>query len=267
MKLIVPIDFSAHSKSAARFAASFAQSRTGSVHLVHVIVPLEEEPDYLPVQTLNAKKNTVFEIVNTQQQLKNEFNLDTSSDIVPGDIASQIIKVARRIKGDLIVMGTQGISGLRKYLYGSHTADVIDQSSIPVLTLPEDATFKPFKRMVYATDYNYSNLKDIKRIAEFAKQFEATISLVHINQFSGASGKTSGLEDFKELIQANVQYPHITFEEQQNTDTAEGLRLFLQKEKADVLIISNRRKSLVEKISGRGLNDYVFDLDIPLLVF
>jgi hypothetical protein len=231
-----------------------------------VIVPIEEEPDYLPVQTMNAKKNIVFEIVNLQQQLHNQFKVETSSDILPGDITKQIIKSARLNKSDLIVMGTQGNSGLKKYLYGSHTADVIDQSPIPVLTLPETAGYKPFRRMVYATDYNYSNLNDVKRIAKFAERFGATVSLVHINQFKGYNA-TTGLEDFKELINNNISYPHITFDEQQNTDTAEGLKLFLQRENSDLLIISNRRKTLVERISGRGLSDYVFDMEIPLLVF
>jgi nucleotide-binding universal stress UspA family protein len=267
MNLIVPVDFSSHSRAATRFAAALQQTHPGQVHLVHVMVPLEEEPDYLPVQTLNAKKNIVFEIVNLQQQLQQQYNLKTSCDLLPGDIAQQIIRSARQNKADLIVMGTQGISGLRKYLYGSHTSSVIDHSPVPVLTLPEEATFKPFQRMVYATDYNYSNLRDVKRIAQFAERFQAMISLVHINQFNGATVKPSGLEDFKELVSANIRYPHITFEEHQNTDTAEGLKLFLQEEKADLLIISNRRKNLVERISGRGLNDYVFDLEIPLLVF
>lgn len=267
MNIVVPVDFSAHSKSATRFAAALHQSHPGNVHIVHVIVPIEEEPDYLPVQTLNAKKNTVFEIVNLQQQLQQQYNINTSCDLLPGDIATQIIRSARQAKADVIVMGTQGISGLRKYLYGSHTSAVIDHSPVPVLTLPEGVTFKPFQRMVYATDYNYSNLKDVRRIAQFAERFQAMISLVHINQFTGATGKTSGQEDFKELISANIKYPHITFEEHQNTDTAEGLKLFLQDENADLLIISNRRKNLVERISGRGINDYVFDLEIPLLVF
>ena len=266
MNVVVPFDFSDHAKSAAHFSALLTKHHGGLLHLVHVIVPIEEEPDYLPVKTLNAKRNTVFEIVHFQELLRRR-SVTTSCDIVPGEIADQVIKAGRRTQAEMIIMGTQGNSGLRKYLYGSHTAAVIDQSPIPVLTLPEGITFKPFRKMVYATDYNYSNINDVKKIAAFAEKFNSTISLIHINQHSATHSGNTGREDFEELIRNSISYPHIVFNENEHADTAEGLRLFLQKENADLLAISNRRKTLVEKICGRsGENEYTFDLEIPLLV-
>lgn len=268
MNLVVPIDFSDHSRSAATFGAAFCKGYGGDLHLVHVLVPMEEEPDYLPVKTLQAKHNTVCEIFELQELIRQKFSVRTSCDLVPGDIAEQIIKAARRTKAELIVMGTQGNSGLRKYLFGSHTAAVIEASPVPVLTLPEAYSFKPFRRMVYVTDYNYSNINDIKTIARFAKQSDSIVSLIHINRKSIPSwAKGSPREDFEEIIRNTVEYPHITFEEYDNTDTAEGLRELLQQNYADLLIIPNRRKSLMERITGRGFSqDFVFDLDIPLLV-
>jgi nucleotide-binding universal stress UspA family protein len=268
MNVVVPIDFSNHSKEAAVYAASLVKAQGGNLHLVHVLVPMEEEPDYLPVQTIQAKYNTVSEMYFLQESIRRQQDVRTSCDLVPGDIATQIIRAARRVKADLIVMGTQGNSGLRKHLYGSHTAAVMQHSSVPVLTLPEGSAFKPFQRMVYATDYNYSNINDIREIASFAKSFDAVISLIHINKRRAPWSKETMREDFEELIHANVDYPYISFEEYDNTDTAEGLRMLLQERHADLLIVPNRRKSLVEKITGRSVNeDFTFDLDIPLLVF
>jgi nucleotide-binding universal stress UspA family protein len=269
MNLVVPIDFSDQSKAAAEFAASFVNVYEGNLHLLHVLVPLQEEPDYLPVKTLNAKYNTVAEMYFVQEGLRKKFDIRTSCDLVPGDIAQQIIKTAKRTKADLIVMGTQGNSGLRRYLYGSHTSSVLEHSSVPVLTLPEGFIFKPFRRFVYATDYNYSNVNDIREIAAFAKKFDAEISLIHINKKQSPFYSAGTLrEDFEALLLNTVDYTNITLEEYDNTDTAEGLRKLLQNQYADLLIIPNKRKSLVEKITGRGdHDDFVFDLDIPLLVF
>lgn len=269
MNILVPIDFSDHSKEAAFYAASLIKAHGGNLHLVHVLVPIEDEPDYLPVQTLHAKYNTVSEVYLLQEEIRKRTGVRTSCDLFPGEIAEQIIDAAKRTGSQLIVMGTQGNSGLRKHLYGSHTAAVMQQSSIPVLTLPEGADFKPFRRMVYATDYNYSNIQDIRDIARFARQFDAVISLIHINKRKASAWVRENMrEDFEELIRSSVDYPHITFEEFDNTDTAEGLRDLLQKEYADLLIIPNRRKSLVEKITGRSdSEEFLFDLTIPLLVF
>lgn len=269
MNTVVPIDFSAHSKEAALYAAEMVKAQGGNLHLIHVLVPMEDEPDYLPVQTVQAKYNTVSEIYFLQETIRRQTGIRTSCDLFPGDIAEQIIKAARRTKAGLVVMRTQGNSGLRKHLYGSHTAEVMQLSPIPVLTLPEGSSFKPFKKIVYATDYNYSNIQDVREIAEFARGFDAVISLIHVNKKKSVAWTQGNMrEDFEELIRSGVDYAHISFEEYDNTDTAEGLRLLLQERFADLLIIPNRRKSLVEKITGRGVTeDFIFDLDIPLLVF
>ena len=269
MNIVVPIDFSDHSKEAALYAAELVKTQGGNLHLVHVLVPMEEEPDYMPVRTIQAKYNTVSEISLLQEAIRRKTDVRTSCDLLPGDIAHQIIRAAKRVKADLIVMGTQGNTGLRKHLYGSHTAEVMQLSSVPVLTLPEGSTFKSFARVVYATDYNYSNIQDIRGIAAFASKFNAVITLIHVNKKRSAAWMQGSLrEDFEELIRSEVDYPHISFEEYDNTDTADGLRLLLQERYADLLIVPNRRKSLVERITGRGANeDFVFDLDIPLLVF
>lgn len=269
MNLLVPIDFSDHSKAAAEYAASMVNVYEGNLHLLHVLVPINEEPDYLPVKTMQAKTNTVAEMYFVQEGLRRKFDVRTSCDLVPGNIAGQIIKASRRTKADLIIMPTQGNSGLKRYLYGSHTASVLEHSPVPVLTLPGNYKFRPFQRFVYATDYNYSNIKDIAGIADFAKKFDVEISLVHINKSSSPfSGAATSREDFEALLENSVDYQNITLEEFSCGDTADGLRRILQKERADMLIIPNKRKSLVEKITGRNdEDDFVFDLDVPLLVF
>jgi nucleotide-binding universal stress UspA family protein len=268
MNIVVPIDFSNHSKDAAFYAAELVKAQGGTLHLVHVLVPMEDEPDYMPVETIQAKRNTVFEMFSLQQAIRRKTEVRSSCDLLPGEIAPQIIRAARGVKADLIVMGTQGNSGLRKHLYGSHTAEVLQLSPGPVLTLPEGAAFKNIERIVYATDYSYSNIQDIREIASFARNFNAVISLVHVNKKRSAAWMLDDIRaDFEELIRAEVDYPYIAFEEFDNTDTAEGLRLLLQNGDADLLIIPNRRRSLVERITGRGSDDdFLFDLDVPLLV-
>lgn len=269
MNIVVPIDFSDHSKQASLYAAELVRLHGGNLHLVHVLVPMEDEPDYMPVQSIRAKYNTVSEIYLLQEAIRRKTDVRTSCELLPGDIAGQIIRASRRVKADLIVMGTQGNSGLRMYLYGSHTAEVMQLAPVPVLTLPEGSAFKPFARIVYATDYNYSNIQDVREIADFARDFNAVISLINVNKKRSAAWMQDNIrEDFEELIRSEVDYPHISFEDYDNTDTAEGLRILLQERQADLLIIPNRRKRLVERITGRGTNeDFVFDLEIPLLVF
>ena len=57
-----------------------------------------------------------------------------------GNAAQEILKAAEETNADLIAMSTQGRSGLRRLAFGSITAKVIRESTVPVLTVraPKD---------------------------------------------------------------------------------------------------------------------------------
>jgi len=59
-----------------------------------------------------------------------------SYEVVNGDPATEILKAARRLKADLIVMGTQGRRGPKRLFFGSTAATVVKRSTIPVLVVP-----------------------------------------------------------------------------------------------------------------------------------
>lgn len=56
--------------------------------------------------------------------------------IVSGDPAGEILKAARRLEADLIVMGTQGHRGPKRLFFGSTADAVLRRSSVPVLVVP-----------------------------------------------------------------------------------------------------------------------------------
>lgn len=55
--------------------------------------------------------------------------------LVEGHPAEEITRVARDESVDLIVMGTLGLSGIKKYLLGSTADKVVRHSRVPVLTV------------------------------------------------------------------------------------------------------------------------------------
>jgi nucleotide-binding universal stress UspA family protein len=56
--------------------------------------------------------------------------------VVQGKAADAVIKAAADAKADLIVMGTQGRTGLSRLLLGSTAEKVLRQSPVPVMTVP-----------------------------------------------------------------------------------------------------------------------------------
>ncbi|MCJ7443491.1 MAG: universal stress protein [Methanotrichaceae archaeon] len=55
--------------------------------------------------------------------------------MIEGHPATEIMKLSEDFKMDLIVIGSLGITGLKKYLLGSVTESVIRHSKVPMLVV------------------------------------------------------------------------------------------------------------------------------------
>lgn len=63
-----------------------------------------------------------------------------------GNPAEEITKAAARLRSDLIVMGTLGLTGATKRLLGSTTQGVRERTTVPVLAIPRRASRRAWPR-------------------------------------------------------------------------------------------------------------------------
>jgi nucleotide-binding universal stress UspA family protein len=263
MNYLVPIDFSEQSKNAAEYAACLTSTWPGNLHLLHVIVPTEEELSNISVKTLNVKRNTVFELYQFQEELRKKYNLRTGSEMVAGDFNSKVNRTATRQHSNLVIMGMQGMSGLREYLYGSNTIGLIESSTLPVLAVSPRSKFKPFRHIAYLTNHQESDLANIESMGKIAAKFKAVLSVVSVNK--AASEKR--VSDFQSTVKDLIPFTALNFEDRNHdAGIAEGLEEFAIFGSVDLVSLSMSNIDLVRKIAGRGLSgDFTFNIDIPML--
>jgi nucleotide-binding universal stress UspA family protein len=60
---------------------------------------------------------------------------NTSVEMVQGDAARTILAKAEEMHGDLIVIGSRGLGGIREFVLGSVSHHVVQHASIPVLVV------------------------------------------------------------------------------------------------------------------------------------
>ena len=56
--------------------------------------------------------------------------------VVKGNAGEEILKQITECRADLVVMGTQGLEGARRMMFGSTTEQVLRESAVPVLAVP-----------------------------------------------------------------------------------------------------------------------------------
>jgi nucleotide-binding universal stress UspA family protein len=142
--ILVPHDFSSCANHAAALARDVARAHGARLILVHVTdLPLGLDPDALIVPTEGAAPVRAREVAVGGAQVKlddlaerlRKDGVEVETALVVGDVVDEILGAARREKVDLIVMGTQGRTGLSHFVIGSVTEKVVRQAPAPVLTL------------------------------------------------------------------------------------------------------------------------------------
>jgi nucleotide-binding universal stress UspA family protein len=141
-KILCPIDFERDSMDALELACRLAKQNCATVYLLSVIgeplIPAAELPP-VPVPLNNSFESEcrgLLEAIAGEKLAGVRHEVFVAS----GNAAPEILNLAAERRIDLIVMGTHGRTGVRRFLLGSVAERVVRESPVPVLTIrPKDA--------------------------------------------------------------------------------------------------------------------------------
>jgi nucleotide-binding universal stress UspA family protein len=132
--IIHPTDFSSHSMAAYGLACALARDYGARLVVVHVRPPLvvfAELPPF-PQEPPEVMKKVREKLYGLPPPYT---GIAVGHRLLEGDPAAGILRAAREESGDLIVMGTHGLSGVGRMLMGSVAEDVLRRAPCPVLTV------------------------------------------------------------------------------------------------------------------------------------
>jgi len=149
-KVLIALDYDPTAEKVAEGGYKLAKTMGAEVILLHVISdPIYYmSADYSPILDYTGSMNINPLQISTLESLKT-FSLDfleKSRDhlgdptiqiiIEEGDFAASILKTAKTLKADIIVMGSHSRKWLENILMGSVTEEVLRQSTIPLFIIP-----------------------------------------------------------------------------------------------------------------------------------
>jgi len=147
-KILVPIDGSEQADKALTFALDLAQKYTTEVEILHVIPPFSikltpypvmGESPVIPPQWLNdyykqAKEESGKMLSEAKKLAQSKAgDLKISSKLGEGRPSDIIVAEAESENFDLIVMGSRGLGGIKEFILGSVSNQVVHESKSPVL--------------------------------------------------------------------------------------------------------------------------------------
>jgi nucleotide-binding universal stress UspA family protein len=268
-KILVPTDFSQLSQVAVVYAVHLAEKMKAEVIVASVIdtTPPSEE------KSLPRWKKLAEQLEQAAQKDAKQLLIDVRAQVdyspisyvslsgFPMEVA--IDEYVQNNDIDLIVVGTRGATGLKKVVIGSNAAAIIDNSSVPVITIPAETKFMPWKKIVYATDLTNIE-REIKPILRFAALFGSDIHILHVLP----ADSTKTMREIKEETVAVDNLPNIHLEFVKSNNIAEEVEKFVKEQKAEVLVTFTHKLDFYEKLLGRSVTrELTFHNHLPLLTF
>jgi nucleotide-binding universal stress UspA family protein len=137
--ILCPVDFSPHSERALGYALDLASLTGAHVTIMTAIDPFLDAAstaaghhDALRRQTQDEVERLLNQIGRRAQAVKEP----PAVAVVKGEAADEILKQITDCRADLVVMGTQGLEGAKRLVFGSTTEKVLRESRVPVLAVP-----------------------------------------------------------------------------------------------------------------------------------
>jgi nucleotide-binding universal stress UspA family protein len=134
--ILVAVDGSAHSEKAVRYACAMGPPLGAEVIILHVVpmvVSATPYHDTVSDQPFISLQNLGEDILSRAKKLANSLGCEVIDLISHGDPAAQIIDIASDRNISMIIIGSRGVSGLKRLFTGSISDKVSKSALCPVM--------------------------------------------------------------------------------------------------------------------------------------
>ncbi len=247
-RILVPVDFSKEAECAAKVAASIAKKTGSKIYLLHMLE--------LPVNTIDPAELTSIrsepQIIYFMKSAHEKFEKFIKLPFFKGIKVVESVQFHRAFSGiieesikndiELIVMGSQGASGLKEMFIGSNTEKVVRRSDIPVLVIKQGKDDFKIKDIVFASDFSSESKDSFQNVIDFADLFEAKIHLLYVNTIHNFSTSKTIENRFSNFM-GDFDFKNYTTNITNDISVEKGILSFSREIDADLIALNTHGRS------------------------
>lgn len=265
MKIILPLDFSENSRKALEFAIFLADKKHASITLVHVIELIYDFASQAAI-VLDTMHNDAEAVMKKTIEDHQSTGIQFDYVIKEGTASITIARIAEELKATLIVMGTQGASGIRKTLVGSTTVNTIKEAKVPVLVVPAESHVAQIKKVTLALEFANHEAEFIDWVVMMSEKWGLGLEFIHVQSGSGFKENLSvlGLESY--LVKKYPKLP-VRIHTYYAPTATEGLDQFLEEHENGILVMCHQHKNLWDQVLSKSQSiKMAYHTHVPLLI-
>lgn len=243
--LLLPIDFSPQSAIAARYAFEFAKGTGASIRMIHVIESPYEFPsrkeEYVTHERMIAKME-MEKIRDGFLETEGFEKIQVEIELLEGPVTNTLLSTIRENPLQLVVMGISEKKDLNKVLFGTVTNRVLIESKAPVFAVSDQADYRKFERIVFATDFRAQDKTLLERCRELATAMEADLECVH---FLTPKENPKDLYTKRSDLEGQLEYKVVS-QLIVADDFVEGVSRYIKNGPSSLLVISRYKTGLLK---------------------
>ncbi len=186
--IMVATDFSPTAARAVDTAVSLARRFGSRLYVAHILgyAGYEGSEPELGTPVAEIPRRIAEKKVKELEDSGRLFGVPYETVFEEGTLWPAIHQLIERHKIDLLVLGTHGLTGVKKILTGSFAEEIFRQARIPVLTVGPAATDEPlfeaeFKTILLATDFGPAAEREAASAFALAQEHRAKLLLLHVS--------------------------------------------------------------------------------------
>lgn len=272
-KILVPVDFSAQAKYAAKAAADIARLTNSKIYLLHMLeLPIGIVDPSNFGNTSNTPTTLLF--LKRAHEKFEEFKklpffkgLEVEDSVQFHKAYDGIIDESKKQDIDLIIMGSKGTSGLEEMLVGSNTEKVVRNSKIPVLVIKREVDNFKIENIVFASNFEQKNKVAFQKILDFATLFDSRLHLLKINTIHNFETTKDSSDAIRSFIN-EFDLRDYTLNIYNDVSVEKGILNFATIIDADVIILNTSgRRGLAHLFTGSIGEDLANHAKLPVITF
>lgn len=216
--ILCPVDFSDASAGALRYGRAIAEHFGADLRVLTVEDPLLTEAMDLGTGVLWDPDDTRRELARFVEKTLGDLMraAQMQYDVAVGKPATEILRIVQARRCDLIVMSSQGLTGMRKLFFGSTTERVLRETTVPVLVTPPPETdparrsdLRRFvRRILVSVDVSRSSLRQVQVARGLCEALGVSLLLTYV------------VEPFRSAVAVKLYLPSVELERKARAEDA-----------------------------------------------
>jgi nucleotide-binding universal stress UspA family protein len=274
-KILVPTDFSTCAYKAVEFAVQSAKYLSAEVTLLHSF----ERTGSLYAGYAGFNKvfneDLLTEVHNRLAEdkkiIEETEGVKVNTYVAVTPLADAVKTAVAELSIDMVVMGTLGATGFREKLWGSKTAALIGNISVPVMVIPFEYEWKKPGNILLATNHFEKQAGILDALFGMSGIFGARVKMAVMTDVDNDGAATfmehnRALPNYQEFLKEHYKDQTLAIEHLYGKELETALQEFIDREKIDILVMITYHKGFWKRLLLPGVTKRMsYHTRIPLL--